>query len=237
MRIVAIHQPNLFPWLGYFDKILRSDRFVLLDSVQMPTGSSYSNRVSILVGGKLGTIQIPAASGLEARATIKNARIANVPKCREKILATVQHNYGKAPFAKEVLPALTPLILNPAGTIGEYNELAIRRIAQLLGQPNEKMVRASDLSTSGSSTDLLISIVRAAGGDTYMAGGGAGGYQEDEKFPAAGVKLIYQEFRHPVYPQFKSETFVPGLSIVDALMNLGFEGTRALIGSTSRTEP
>ena len=238
MTIVAIHQPNLFPWLGYFDKILRSDRFVLLDSVQMPlTGSSYPNRVSILIGDKPGAIQIPAARGLEARAAIRNAHIANVPKCREKILATVQQNYAKAPFAKEVLPVLTPLILNPAGTIGEYNELAIRRIAQLLGQPNEKMVRASDLSTSGSSTDLLISIVRAAGGDTYMAGGGAGGYQEDEKFPAAGVKLIYQEFRHPVYPQFKSETFVPGLSIVDALMNLGFDGTRALIGSTSRTEP
>ncbi len=239
MTTVAIHQPNLFPWLGYFDKILRSDRFVLLDSVQMPlTGSSYPNRVSILVGGKPGAIQIPAARGLEARSAIRNTSIASVPKCREKILATVQQNYAKAPFIKEILPVLTPLILNPAGTIGEYNELAIRRIAQLLGQPDEKLVRASDLSSSGASTDLLISIVKAAGGDTYMAGGGAGGYQEDDKFSAAGVQLVYQGFRHPTYPQHKGETFVPGLSIIDALMNLGFDGTRALLDSTgSKTEP
>jgi len=239
VKVVAIHQPNFFPWLGYFDKILRSDCFVFLDSVQMPlTGSSYPNRVSILMGGKPSAIQIPAVRGIEARATIRNASIANVPKCREKILTTVQQNYAKAPFAKEILPVLTPLILNPAGTIGDYNELAIRKISQLLGQPDEKMVRASDLSTSGASTDLLISIVKAAGGNTYMAGGGAGGYQEDNKFSAAGVKLVYQEFRHPVYSQFKSGTFMPGLSIIDALMNLGFDGTRTLLDSTvSKTKP
>jgi hypothetical protein len=237
--IVAIHQPNLFPWLGFFDKILRSDRFVLLDSVQMPlTGSSYPNRVSVLIGGKSGAIQLPAARGLEARATLKNAPIAKVPKCREKILATVQQNYAKAPFAKQVLPILEPLILNPANTIGAYNEFAIRTVARFLGESDEKLVRASDLPASGSSTDLLISIVKAVGGDIYMAGGGAGGYQEDGKFLAAGMQLVYQGFRHPVYPQLKSKTFVPGLSIIDALMNLGFNGTRALLDTCkSKREP
>lgn len=239
MTIIAIHQPNFFPWLGYFDKILRSDRFVLLDSVQMPlTGSSYPNRVSIVIGGKSSTIQIPAARGLKARAEIRSTPIANVPKCREKVLATVQQNYARAPFAREILSALTPLILNPASTIGAYNEFAIRAIVRLLGLSDDKLMRASDLSVTGAATDLVISIVKAAGGDTYMAGGGAGGYQEDDKFAAARVKLLYQEFRHPTYFQFKNETFLPGLSIIDALMNLGFDGTRALLESNrSKREP
>jgi hypothetical protein len=62
-----------------------------------------------------------------------------------------------------------------------------------------------------------------------LCGGGAEGYQENEKFSRAGVELIYQNFKHPVYPQINSHEFIPGLSIVDALMNCGFEGTQHLI--------
>ena len=32
--IIAVHQPQYLPWLGYFDKMARSDLFVFLDNVQ-----------------------------------------------------------------------------------------------------------------------------------------------------------------------------------------------------------
>ena len=32
--IVAIHQPQFMPWLGYFDKMDQADCFVLLVNVQ-----------------------------------------------------------------------------------------------------------------------------------------------------------------------------------------------------------
>lgn len=52
-RLVAIHQFNSFPWLGYFDEIGRVDVFILLDNVQFPkTGGTWVNRLQWLVGGK-----------------------------------------------------------------------------------------------------------------------------------------------------------------------------------------
>ena len=46
--LVAIHQPNFFPWLGYFDKIRRADIFIFLDAVAYPrAGSSGMGRGSI----------------------------------------------------------------------------------------------------------------------------------------------------------------------------------------------
>jgi hypothetical protein len=73
-------------------------------------------------------------------------------------------------------------------------------------------------------------IVRAVGGDAYLAGQGAGGYQDDGIFTANGVAVRYQAYVHPVYRQSNVCEFVPGLSAIDALMNCGPEAA-AMVGS------
>ena len=45
----------------------------------------------------------------------------------------------------------------------------------------------------------------------------------------AGLELIYQDFEHPVYEQTNTPEFVPGLSVIDALMNCGFVKTGEMI--------
>jgi hypothetical protein len=230
MTVVAIHQPNFFPWLGYFDKIVRADVFVFLDTVQMPlTGSGYANRVTILAGGKEQNLQMPVARGSQTREKLLTTPIAELPNWREKLIRSIQQSYARAPFAREITPLLEPLISNEAGFVGPYNEHAVRTISRMLGVPDSKFRRASDLEISGRSNDLLISIVKSVAGDIYMAGGGAAGYQNDTLFEEAGLCVTYQRFVHPIYSQMKNTSFVPGLSIIDALMNLGLEGTRCLL--------
>jgi hypothetical protein len=100
----------------------------------------------------------------------------------------------------------------------------------MLGLPTADTVRASSLTAEGRATELLISLVRAVGGDTYLAGHGAGDYQDDRQFADAGIRLQYQEFKQTPYPQGQVCEFIPGLSAIDALMNLG-PATASLIGS------
>ena len=236
--VVAIHQPNFFPWLGYFDKLARTDIFVLMDNVQFPKkGGSWSNRVQLIVSGQATWTTVPVVRSFHGTRMIRDIKINNSTPWREKLIKTVQMNYARAPFFDPVFSFFTNMVNNPTDSLVDYNREAIKAIAKSVDLDVSRLVIGSTMEVAGAATDLIINMTRAAGGTAYLAGGGAGGYQEDEKFAAAGIELIYQNFVHPVYPQCNTTVFVPGLSIIDALMNVGFEGVRAMFtGSMSAPE-
>jgi hypothetical protein len=229
--VVAIHQPNFLPWLGWFDKLARADVFVLLDHVQFPRTSrgTYVNRVKLLVGGKDAWVTAPIVRAGGSDKRIDEVRVDDAQPWRQKVLRTVEHNYARAPAYDEALPLVRELLEQPTDRLADLNEHGARRVARALGLDAAKLVRSSTLGASSHATDLLIELTKAVGGTAYLAGGLAGStYQEDEKFGQAGVVLRYQRFEHPRYDQGREE-FVPGLSIVDALLHVGPERTRALL--------
>ena len=229
-KVVAIHQPNFFPWLGFFDKIACSDVFILMDNVQFPKkGGSWSNRVQLIVNGKAAWVTMPVVRSFHGTRIIKDMQINNSTPWRENLLKTVQMNYARALFFEQVFPLFKNLVNNPTDRLMDYNEAAIRALAAAVGLDTSCLVVGSTLDTVGEATDLLISMTHAVGGTAYLCGRGAEGYQEDDKFAQAELELIYQHFQHPIYPQVNTSEFIQGLSIVDALMNCGIEGTRHLL--------
>lgn len=229
-NLVAIHQPNFFPWLGYFNKIVRSDRFLLMDNAQFPkTGGTWTNRVRLLVNGRPAWVTVPIARAYHGLRRITDMEINDSLPWREKIVKTLQSNYARAPFFKELFPFVESLINHPTRSLCAYNIHSLTTLAALLGLDTHKLILGSSLPVAGQATDLLIEMTKAVGGTAYLCGGGAEGYQEDEKFTAAGLGLVYQNYQHPVYPQNGAKEFSPGLSILDALFNVGFEQTRALL--------
>lgn len=233
--VVAIHQPNFLPWLGFFDKLARADVFVLLDDVQFPRTSkgTWINRVKLLVGGEEQWVTVPIVRSTGSTLPINEVLIDDAQPWRKKLGRTIELNYRRAHAYDEVDPLVSELLANGEGRIAAFNERNIRRLAQLLELDTSKIVRSSDIGADGQSTDLLIELTLAVGGTAYMPGGDAYRYQQDDKFAARGLELVPQAFEHPAYAQSVG-AFVPGLSIVDALMNCGFGGTRELVSGRSR---
>jgi len=220
--LCAIHQPNFFPWLGYFDKIRRADTFLFLDAVDYPrSGSggmgSWTNRVKLTVGGEQRWVGCPV------QRTTRGTPIAEVAvddrqPWRGKLIKTLQANYAKAPNFADTMALVTPLIENPQSGLATFNIVAVTAIAAHLGI-SARFVRQSSLTCRGHGTAMLIDLVQELGADAYLAGGGAAGYQEDALFEAAGVALQYQEFTPRPYGE--AATFTPGLSVIDYLMHDG----------------
>ena len=230
-RVVAIHQPNFFPWLGYFDKLRRADVFVWLDDAQFEKSGSgtWSNRVRLLVGGSPRWATMPVRRDYHGTRPTNQILIDDRQPWREKLLKTIELHYRKAAAFDEAFSVIAQLLEQPTDRLADFNRAAIAALAARVGIDAGKCVAASSLAIDARATERLVAIVRSVGGDAYLAGGGAAGYQDDGKFAAAGVELIMQRFEHPVYSQGRPE-FTPGLSIIDTLMHSGFDGTAALLG-------
>ncbi|MES2984401.1 MAG: WbqC family protein [Pseudomonadota bacterium] len=225
-HLVAIHQPNFFPWLGYFDKLRRADSFIFLDDVQFPkTGGAWTNRVTILQQQKAHWLTAPIDRKYHGLRNV-NAMHFAATDWREAALRQLQAAYQKAPFAQEVFALITPLLMNPTTNIADYNIHAVTQLCAALGL-STRLQRSSALAIEGVATERLIALTKAVGGTQYLCGGGADGYQQDALFAQAGLGLVYQQFTPTPYPQKNTPEFVGGLSIIDALM---FHGTTTLQG-------
>ena len=226
-KIVGIHQPNFFPWLGYFNKIFKSDIFVILDDVQFPKtgGGTWSNRVKIIVSGKSHWLTAPIVrtSGVKK---INEMEFNNSLKWKEKISKTIELNYKKAPFYFEVEEFIMDLILNDENNIAQYNLKSIFHICKILDIDSKKIVLSSNITQKGTSNELLVSITKELKANIYLSGDGANGYIDETIFQQSNIDLKYLNYKPKKYDQYNLNEFISGLSIIDVLMNLGFEKSR-----------
>jgi hypothetical protein len=194
MTVCAIHQPNFFPWLGYFDKIKKADVFIFLDEVAYPksgSGSgSWCNRVKMLSGGTPDWFGIPIqrASGEQL---IKDVLFSNKTHALKKLKKSLEHNYKKYQHFDAAMAWLEPLLFNSEMNLASYNMHVIKTMAEKLGLTT-RFVKQSELTHHKHSTALLVELVEQVGADAYLCGQGSTGYQEDVLFEQAGIELIYQ---------------------------------------------
>lgn len=226
--IVAIHQPNFFPWLGFFDKISQADIFILLDNVPYSHGE-VTNRVKLLfINNQVKWVTAPVKHEKHATKRIREVQIDQAKPWQRKMLTTLNRNYRRAPFYSQVYPFLDSLIMYDNPNLAEFNQYFIEKMTQKL-ELSTRIIKSSELPAGGSANDLLIELVQNVKGTTYLCGGGATDYFNQDRFASAGIDVMFQKFQHPVYHQRGNPAFFPGLSIIDVLMNIGFEEVRRIL--------
>ncbi len=215
--IVAVHQPQYMAWGGYFHKMDAADAFVFLDTVQYKK-NEYQNRN--LIKGPRGPqwLSVPVLYRFGQR--IGEVRINDTVPWARKHLAALVSYYGRAPFFNRYFGDFEKLLAGAYAGISELNIAASKLIARLLGIKTALSV-ASELPPVDEQRDRrLVEIVTLLGGDTYLSGAGGAGYIDENVFKEGGVRLTFQEFHAPVYPQLFG-AFAPNLSAIDLIFNVG----------------
>lgn len=222
--IVAIHQPHFLPWLGYLDRMIRADLFIVLDHVQFER-RNYQNRTRIRLDGRNHWLTVPVQQHSRYE-RIVDKRIDNpAPGVRHRWGAdharTLRHAYRDAPFLDRYAPALTEILESHWTHLVDLDlaMLGFLRNALAIGTP---IVRSSELAAAGTKSELILNLCRAVDADTYLAGmGGSRDYLDRAAFARAGIDIAWQDFRHPRYPQWDGSDFIAGLSAIDLLFNHG----------------
>jgi hypothetical protein len=231
---ITIHQPDMLPWLGLFNKIDKADLWVILDhTTNNPRDAAFwGRRVKILVNGEGKWLSLPLkkpeTSGVIGIPIYEMEFNDAQPKVYQDALRTIEMNYKRAAHYKEIFPIVETFLLSSEMNMSRRNLSFIFQMMELLEIITDTCY-SSELYCQESATALLVEILKMKQGTNYLCGGGAGGYQQDELFHQAGIQLQYNNFIHPIYSQRSDQPFVPGLSIIDALMHVGIEATKKLI--------
>lgn len=217
--IVAVHQPQYLPWIGYFDKMRRADVFCYLNDVQYKK-NEWQNRNRIKTAQDWQWLTVPVQYRFPEK--INEVRINNTTQWSKKHLQALKTNYSRAPYFKAYISIFEDTFSRDWELISELNIHLIERLKDALQMQEKKTVISSELTLREDPTDRLIDICKVLGADTYLAGQGGADYMDMARFEKNGLKLILQEFAHPVYSQLFGD-FQSHLSIVDLLFNCGPE--------------
>jgi hypothetical protein len=231
-KIITIHQPDFMPWLGLFNKINNADELIVLDHVvnNPKTAHFYCRRVKMMIGGTENWVSVNLKKDPDNLfIPINKMEFNDADKTQfQKLEKTVVLNYKNAPFFKDVFYLVEQYCSSPSAKLVDRNMDFIKEVMKRL-EIGTNLVYSSELNVQSKSTSMLVELIKQREGTAYLCGMGASSYQEDELFEKDGIELKYNNFSHPVYTQFNSAEFKNGLSILDALMNMGFDRVTELI--------
>lgn len=225
--IISVHQPQYLPWLGYFHKIYNSDAFVFLDNVQYKE-REYQNRNRIRIKEGSMWLTVPVLKGDAPYPNISDVRIDNFQGWRERHWRAISVNYSHSPFFARYGGFFEDLYKKDWAFLVDLNIAIINYILDSLGI-KKPIYFESKLNIKTMSTGRIIDICKALKADTYLSGTGGKDYLDEKAFDTNGIKLVYQDFKHPEYSQ-RHTPFMPFMSAIDLLFNHGPDSLKILTG-------
>ena len=218
-RKVAIHQPHYLPWLGYLAKWAAADVFVFLDTVQYEkNGWQNRNRIKTSSGPRWLTVPVRARLGTPIDAVAVDRDQA----WRERHLRLIETAYARARHLGRHHDALRRLYATDWERLAPLAVTTAEWLARAVGITTPVRLASTLDVTAGDATARLVALCRAVGADTYLAGRDGARYMDAAAFAAAGIRVQYQDYKHPEYAQLHGE-FAPFLSGLDLLLTHGDE--------------
>ena len=221
---IAIHQANYFPYPGFFHKINQADVFVIQDDVKFVNRTT--NRNKIISSSEYTWINVPIKKGHKSL-PIMDVKINNEIPWGKINLKKICAGYNKAKFFHLYKDYFENLYKKEWNNIFDLNFETIKQVLRWLDIKVEIVIE-SELRVSGQPTERLVKVCKKLGADTYISGIGGKRYLNEKLFEKNKIILKYQNYNPIRYLQHTSKSFIPNLSIIDLLANVGSKSGKLL---------
>ena len=219
---IAIMQPYLFPYIGYWQLISVVDKFVIYDNVQYEK-SGWMRRNRILVNGKDKLFCVPIAKGSDY-ADVRERKVADDYLTQiGKELRTIKASYCKKPYFEQIYPLVEQCFNYQSKNLFDYIYYSVNKVCEYLRIDTEIVISSTlEVDDSFRREYRVIETCKQLGADTYINPCGGMSLYSKEQFAESGIRLQFLKSNLTPYHQGDME-FVPALSIIDMMMNISGE--------------
>jgi hypothetical protein len=228
--IVSIHQPNYFPYPGFFQKVFLSDIHVVLDKAQFQFDITNRNKI-ITPDGSWIRISVPIKAGHKFF-EIRNVEINNDLPWAENNWNLIYKSYDTAPFFGLYKTFLNSIYRKKWENIFELNFHTLKKAFDWLEIKTE-IVLESELNITGTSSERLLNICKKIGATKYLSGPGGKNYLNEKIFTQDKINVEFQKYNPVIYTQKNTKSFIPNLSILDLLFNMGLDSKKIMAKSSN----
>ncbi len=227
---VVISQSMLFPWVGLLEQMRLADVFVHYDDVQFSKGG-FVNRVQLKLPEGLRWMTVPLHN-FHLGQHIEDVQIRPVEEWSKAHLDMLHRSIGDAPFGRDAMDIAASVYDARHTTLGDLARASMLAISGYFGiDKKTHYIDVKCLDIPGASSERVLSIVKAIGGDTYVTGHGAANYLDHEMLERAGVQVEYMNYKLCPYPQLHGP-FTPYVSGLDLVANCGKAGAEKIFSET-----
>lgn len=211
---VAIMQPYLFPYIGYYQLVFQADCFVFLDDVNFIKGGYIArNRIR-----GINSEPVDFFVGVERQS--QNRLICDhtfVTDCR-KATASIAFNYIKAKNFNRIMPLVNEVLRSEERNVAKLTANSIRIVLQYLGR-EQRFIFSSEVGNPDSlrGQDRIVDLCKRLGASEYTNSIGGVSLYQHEVFAREGIRLGFIKMLASDL-EFEGRGY-SGFSIIDVLMH------------------
>lgn len=221
MTTVTITQSNYLPWRGYFSQIQNSDYFVFLDNVQF-TRRDWRTRNRIRTPQGAEWLNVPILKSNSHVEMIESVSILS-DSFIDKHLETIRRNYSRAKHFDPNWRELHSIMFDSYNeNLSAFNQKVIEKISDKFNLACH-FLSASEFENSTDATERLLNICIELNATKYQTGSKAMAYLDVARFNSKGIEVVWSDYDFKTYDQLWNLDFEPNLSVVDLILNVGFD--------------
>ncbi|NMB81196.1 MAG: WbqC family protein [Ignavibacteria bacterium] len=217
-KIISAHQPAYLPWLGYIHKVALSNEFIILDNVQFEK-NSFTNRNKIKGPKGVLWLTVPLHLSDHFHKNINQIEIDNSTNWSEKHWTSIFYNYKKAPFFDKYSGFLEDMYHRKWDSLLPLTMHYLKFFLDEVGIHTELLLQ-SNLGIKSKKNKLILDLCKTRNADIFIFGNFGKDYADQKLFSSNNINVVFQEYNCSKYQQLWGE-FIPNLTSLDALLNLG----------------
>jgi hypothetical protein len=225
---IAIMQPYLFPYIGYWQLLNTVDTFVVYDNIQF-MNDRWFHRNNILVNQKKKLFTIPIKKDSHKLNVVDRYISDKSHKNIQVILAQINNEYRKARYFNNVFPLIKSIFLHDEKNLFKYVYNSIIQVCNHLDIKTKIVISSNiDINHNLKKQSKVIAINKSLNSTQYINMSSGYKLYDLDKFQKENIQL---KFLKPEYIEYKqnNDNFIPFLSIIDVMMFNSKEETKKIL--------